>query len=158
MNRKFIYLAGPIAGVSEREAKDWREYVSEKLAGSGIVGISPLRCEPPAEDGYYKLNYPDPMFGTARAISSKNIMDVKACDLVLAFLPREINERRPSYGTAIELAWGKWEGKPTILVTDDPYVREHPVINVCAGWVLGTFDEALEVIHGLFDDYVKVVQ
>ncbi len=155
MIKRYIYLAGPIAGCVASEALDWRAYIRAELKGSGIVGISPLRCEPPAEDGTYKLNYADPMFGKARAISSKNIMDVKACDLVLAYLPREINERRPSYGTVIELAWGKWEGKPTILVTDDPYVRDHPVINVCSGWELGTLDEALTVIHGLFDDYVR---
>ncbi len=154
MTKRYIYLAGPIAGCSEGEAKDWREYVCEKLKGSGIMGISPLRCEPPSPDGNYTLTQADPLFGTARAISSKNLMDVRACDLILAFLPREINERRPSYGTVIEMAWGKWAGKPTILVTDDPYVREHPVVNVCSGWVLGTLDEALKVIHGLFDDYV----
>ncbi len=162
MNRKFIYLAGPIAGCTEGEAQDWRGYVCEKLAGSGIVGISPLRCEPPNEDGGYStpetLAGVDPMFGTARAISSKNIMDVRNCDLILAFLPQQMSEKRPSYGTVVEMAWGKWEGKPVILVSDDPSVAKHPVINVCAGWVLGTLDEALEVIHGLFDDYVKVVQ
>lgn len=160
MTKRYVYLAGPIAGCTEGEAKDWRDYVCADLSGSGIVGISPLRCEPPQKDGLgyadpLKLEGIDPMFGTARAISSKNIMDVQVCDLVLAFLPRVMNEKRPSYGTVVEMAWAKWADKPVILVTDDPYVAKHPVINVCAGWVLGSLDEALKVIHGLFDDYVR---
>ncbi len=154
MTKRYIYLAGPISGCFEAKAVDWRKFICGKLKGSGIVGISPLRCEPPAEDGRFKLSYPDPTFGTARAISSKNLMDVRACDLLLAYFPKRGLLTEPSYGTVIELGWAKWEGKPTILVTDDPYVRDHSVVNVCSGWVLETLDEALTVIHGLFDDYV----
>ncbi len=156
MTKRYIYLAGPIVGCTEDEAKDWREFVYAKLKekGSGIVGISPLRCEPSIEGGY-ALETADPMFGTSRAISSKNIMDVQACDLLLAYLPKELAEKRPSYGTVVEMAWGKWAGKPVILVTDDPYVAQHPVLNACASWVLGSIEEALQVIHGLFDDYVE---
>ena len=47
MTRKYIYLAGPIAQCSYKEANDWRDYVSNKLH-ENIIGISPLRCEPMA--------------------------------------------------------------------------------------------------------------
>ena len=43
--KKYIYLAGPIAGCTEEEATSWRDYVNSMLP-YGIVGISPLRCEP----------------------------------------------------------------------------------------------------------------
>lgn len=151
-NMKSVYLAGPIAGCDQAEANDWRHTVQAKLRSHGINGISPLRCEPLIGDRYM-LNYADPKFGTARAIGSKNIFDVRHCDMTLAYLPREINERRLSYGTIIELAWAHMIGKPTILVTDDPAVREHPVVNVCAGWLLGTLDEAAEVLVGVLGDY-----
>lgn len=152
MSNRYIYLAGPIAGCDKSEANDWREYVSRQLAPHGIVGISPLRCEP-IHGPRYMLNYADPKFGTARAISSKNVMDVRNCDLTFCYLPRELNERRPSYGTVCELAWAYIIGKPTILVTDDPYLSEHPVINVNAGWLLPTLEDGIEVVLGLFRDY-----
>ena len=43
--KKYVYLAGPIAGCTEEEATEWREYVCTYFP-HGIVGISPLRCEP----------------------------------------------------------------------------------------------------------------
>ena len=149
---KTIYLAGPIAGCDKSEANDWRAYVSDQLSHARIKGISPLRCEPIVGERYM-MNYADPKFGTARAISSKNIFDVRHCDMTLAYLPREINDRRPSYGTICELAWAHILGKPTLLVTDCPMLQQHPVINVNAGWVLTDLDEAIEVIVGVLADY-----
>ncbi len=152
---KTVYLAGPIAGCDKGEANDWRRYVQDQISTAGIRGISPLRCEPIVGERYM-LNYADPKFGTARAIGSKNVFDVRHCDMTLAFLPREINDRRPSYGTVCELAWAHMIGKPTILVTDCPVLHEHPVISACSGWLLGTLDEAIEVILGVLSDYVGV--
>lgn len=151
---KTVYLAGPIAGCDKSEANDWRAYVRHQLAIDGIKGISPLRCEPLVGERYM-LNYADPKFGTARAIGSKNVFDVRHCDMTFAFLPREINDRRPSYGTVIELAWAHMIGKPTILVTDCPVLREHPVISACAGWLLSTLDEGIEVVAGVLGDYAR---
>ena len=47
--KKYIYLAGPIAGCTKEEATEWREYVCTFFPHV-IIGISPLRCEP-IEDG-----------------------------------------------------------------------------------------------------------
>ncbi len=153
---KTVYLAGPIAGCDKAEANDWRHDVSRQLAEAGIVGISPLRCEP-LIGARSTLQYADPKFGTARAIGSKNIFDVRHCDMTLAYLPREINDRRPSYGTICELAWAHMIGKPTILVTDCPVLLNHPVISACSGWLLNTLDEGVEVIIGILADYAKGV-
>lgn len=95
----------------------------------------------------------DPRFGTARAIASKNLFDVQNSDITLAYLIRELNERRASYGTTIEIAWAKAFAKPVILVTDDPYLQEHPVMQACASWSLTTLDEAFDVIEGITKGY-----
>ena len=82
---KYIYLIGPIAGCDEGEAKDWREWVCAHLP-IGVVGVSPLRCEP-AINGKYdvpdSLASLDPCFGTSDAIASKNDYDVRTCDMAL---------------------------------------------------------------------------
>lgn len=152
MTKRFVYLAGPIAGCDKGEANDWRSWICDQFA-EGIVGVSPLRCEPLIGDRY-NLQYDDPRFGTPRAIAAKNEFDTRLCDMVLAYLPREMNERRPSYGTILEIAWAHMLGKQVILVSDDPYVMKHPVIDGAVGWKLSTLDEAVDVINGVMEVYV----
>lgn len=152
-----IYLAGPIAECDNGEANDWREYVSEKFRLFGVKGISPLRCEPITGTRYagpLELQHTDLKFGTPRAISSKNFMDVQRCDMTFAYLPKSLNERRPSYGTISEIGWSNALQKPVAIITDDPYIANHPVVTV-RGWVLPTLDEGVELVRGLFGDYAK---
>ncbi len=153
--RKYVYLAGPIMGCTKGEANDWRQYVAKQLferGNGGIVGISPLRCEPLIGDRY-SLNYPDPKFGTARAIAAKNIHDVQSCDMILAYLPTPAAGKVQSYGTMAELSWAYALNKQAILVSDDPYMMAHPVIDIQAGWKLNTLDDAIDVIIGVLGGY-----
>ena len=101
--KKYVYLAGPIAGCTEEEATEWREYVCTYFT-HGIIGISPLRCEPLKKGLTYTDDGATPkMWSDPRAIATKNWLDTESCDLVLAYLPQELNDRRPSYGTVIEI-------------------------------------------------------
>jgi hypothetical protein len=44
-------------------------------------------------------------------------------------------------------------GKPTILVSDDKRITDHPVIDSNSGWILPDLGSAVEVIVGIFKDY-----
>jgi len=149
---KTVYLAGPIAGLTEKEAKDWRKEVDDEVQfkSKGIRCISPLRCEPPIK-GKYDIPHngqgEDKCFGIAQAIGSKNYFDVQTCDMILGYLPSL------SIGTLIELGWGRAFNKPVIVVTQEPDFHFHPVIQHCASWSLDTLDEAIEVIIGVLEDY-----
>ena len=149
-----VYLAGPILGCDKEEANDWRIDVANHLSDYDIRGVSPLRCEPLVGERY-GMEYTDPKFGTARAIGAKNIFDVRSCDMSLIYLPTPPEGRHQSYGTIVELAWAHMLGKPTILVSDDPVIREHAVISACAGWVLTDLEEAMQVIIGVLGGYTK---
>jgi nucleoside 2-deoxyribosyltransferase len=72
----------------------------------------------------------------------------------LAYLPKELNDRRPSYGTSIEIGWAIGLRKPLIVVSDDEYLTEHPLIKHNASWRFNNLEDAVEVIVGLFSDYV----
>ena len=157
MNKKFIYLAGPIAGCTQEEANEWREYVRSMLPHA-IVGISPLRCEPLKEGMTYTEEGASPkMWSDPRAIATKNWLDTESCDLVLAYLPKELNEKRPSYGTVIEIGWAIGLRKPLIVVSDDKQLMDHPLIKHNASWRLDSLDDAVEVINGLFGEYIGSV-
>jgi nucleoside 2-deoxyribosyltransferase len=145
MNKKYIYLAGPITGCNKTEANDWRHGVQINLP-PGLVGISPLRCEPRVETKY-KLFYDSDIFGSPAAIASKNYFDVCNCDLVLAYLPKF------SLGTIIEIGWAKGLRKPVVVVSEEEGIYNHPLITQSAGWVVPDMEKALDVIEGLFDGY-----
>lgn len=147
-----VYLAGPIMGCTKTEANDWRIEFAKQLASDDIRGVSPLRCEPLIGERY-SMDDPDPKFGTARVIGAKNVFDVRQCDMTLAYIPKPEPGRVHSLGTVSELSWAYIIGKPTILVSDDLYIREHPVIGACSGWVLTNLDDALEVIVGILGGY-----
>ena len=153
--KKYIYLAGPIAGCTETEATEWRDHVCTFFP-HGIVGISPLRCEPLKKGLTYTDEGATPkMWSDPRAIATKNWLDTESADLVLSYLPKEMNDRRPSIGTIIEIGWAIGLRKPLIVVSDDDYVLEHPLIQRNASWRFDNLDDAVEVITGLFSDYVK---
>ena len=140
-----VYLAGPISGCTREEANYWRDQCAKVLEDHGIEGRSPLRCEPLVGERY-EANNPDPRFGTARAIASKNLFDVQTCDFTLAYMPKHLPF---SKGTLVELAWAKALNKPTILVTDDPGTSGNPVVQACAGWIVTTLAEATDILIGV---------
>lgn len=145
--KRTVYLAGPIGGCTKGEANDWRIDLEERLADHDIQGISPLRCEPVIDERYAAEGYPDEKFGTARAIGSKNEMDVRMCDMVIAYLPSI------SMGTLIEIGMAHALNKPVIIVSGEPDINFHPVIQHCASWRLTDIDDAVEVVIGVLGDY-----
>lgn len=152
MSNPTVYLAGAIGGMTEGEANDWRHYVAAELKKHNIIGVSPLRCEPLIGERY-GFQYQDPKFGTPRAIGSKNVYDVRNCDLTLAYLPGP--RETLSIGTVCELAGAHFINKQTILVSEDEFVRGHPVLDAMSGWVLTDLDEAIEVCVGVLGAYAK---
>ena len=147
-------MAGPITGCTMNETQSWRDYVTARLHPN-IIGVSPLRGEPPPEkEGVYSAHDYESIIRTPKAIAAKNHYDTHNCDLVLAYLPLEHNQKRPSYGTVFELGWATGVQTPTILVTDDPMILEHPLFVAKVNWILDNFDDAIHVINTLFDVYV----
>ena len=105
-----VYLAGPIEICSEDEILVWRNYVETKLGNFDI--ITPK----------YHLGSDSEIFENTRT-------NVEECDIVFAHLPKAINERRASYGTIFEVAYGHALKKRVIVISDDEFVHNHPVMN-----------------------------
>jgi hypothetical protein len=180
MSDVFVYLGGPVTGHTAEDVYDWRKYVHKRLVKHNIIAISPVRCEP-IRQGHYNIENQDPRFGTPRAISAKNKFDVRRCTMMIAYLPKQpslvidatedvtvfeeegaagtalppgIYSRPQSYGTIIEAAWADAFGKQVLLVSDDPYVLTHPVVDAIAPWKLNTLDDACDTVIGILSAYV----
>lgn len=152
-NRIYVYLAGPITGLTESSAKDWRESVKQLLP-SGFVGVDPLRSEPKV-NGSYKPHYADKKFGTPSAINVKNWVDTMRADVVLAYLPRVLNEKELSIGTMFEIGWASAHRKHVVLVTDDPRVINHPLMTQNVSHILPSFEDAVDTIAGIYSVYTQ---
>lgn len=149
-----VYLAGPIAGCDKDEATNWRDSAATYFRECGIQAISPLRCEPLIGERY-ALSYQDKRFGTPQAISGKNWFDTVNCDIVLAYLPTDYMQRRPSYGTIIEIGWAIGMRKPIVLVSDHKGLVDHPLISANINWIFNESEitQAYETIAGLAGVY-----
>lgn len=163
MDRRFVYLAGPISGLSYKEAVNWRDSV-QKLFLPGIVGVSPMRMkewakkikiikdvtqyEKVAEDAEFLIS------GESRAINTRDMMDCREVDMIFAYLPKEFNDRRPSWGTAKEIGYAAAFKKPIVLVTDDKGLAAHPLYREDCGWIVPTLELGAEVVNSVLGVYV----
>ncbi len=151
MNNIYIYLAGPISGETEQGAIEWRDVISEYLAkvSERLVGVSPLRCELPGDDGLYPVA---PSYKMAQEITAKNMLDVRRSDLVLAYLPKV------SIGTLQEIGWAVGLGKTVIVVSDIDAVLQHPVLLATVPFLFDSresgWSHAMQTIKGLFEVYL----
>ena len=140
--KKFVYLAGPIEGCDNDEINKWRDKC-HLMFNDFIVGINPYRAEMHADTSESR-----------KRMAMKNYMDTQSCDLILAYLPKEINARRPSYGTTFEIAWGYSLRKPVVIVSDDPQVHHHPLMDM-SGARFWDLEEAIDYINVLLGEYER---
>jgi len=161
---RFVYLAGPIAGCSYKQATDWREAVQTDFL-PGIVGVSPMRLkewcrgvrkirgvkqfEKAAETNEFLMT------GESHAIRTRDFFDVRESDMILAYLPKELNKDRPSWGTAVEIGWASAISKPVVLVTDDKSLMAHPLIRESVGWIVPDLQLGAEVVNSVLGVYVE---
>ena len=94
--QKMIYLAGPINGCSDSEAKDWREHLKLQF----------VCCDPMKRDyrGKEKSNY--------REIVELDKRDILSCNLMVVMYTK------PSVGTSMEVLFAWMNGIPVLTIND----------------------------------------
>lgn len=147
---KRVYLAGPVRGLDYKEAVEWREYVKNRLAEFGIVGVSPMRDK---EHLYGKLieEPDDDVISCQRGLTVRDRFDVMTCNV---FFSNLLNAKRVSIGTMIEYGWADAFRKPIITVMENKgNVHEHPILRELTGFRVESLDEGLEVVKSLLCCY-----
>jgi nucleoside 2-deoxyribosyltransferase len=109
-----IYLAGPIFGCSDEDAKGWRTVVKELLGASNVL---------------------DPMDRDYRGVEDANgqklveddLRDIAQCAALL------VKANEPSWGTAMELVYARQMGKPVVAFNTSrrvsPWLRYHASVH-----------------------------
>lgn len=159
----YVYLAGPITGLSYGGCTDWRKYACEKLSTAGVVGVSPLRAkEYLRNEQAIGDSYEDIALSTARAITTRDRFDCMRADVLLVNL---LGAERVSIGTVMEIAWADAVRVPVVLVMEPSAeentglvpskgnVHEHAMIRECVGFRVQTLDEGLNVVKAILGVY-----
>lgn len=109
MEKRPVYLAGPINGCTDGEAQDWRS-LARALLDANVL---------------------DPMARDYRGREAENVADIvegdkdaiRSCRAVLAYCPR------PSVGTSMEIFYAHSLGIPVVTVVPDgpvsPWLQHH---------------------------------
>lgn len=122
-----VYLCGGINGLSDQDARDWREVAKARLSYHGIESLDPMRRD---YRGIEDQN--------VEAIVMGDVEDIRASDVVL------VNATRPSWGTAMEIVYARQFGKPIVSVVGDarisPWLRFHSTV------IVPMLEQALEAI------------
>jgi hypothetical protein len=127
---KRVYLAGPINGCTDEEAKGWRERIKAALAGK-VAFYDPM-----------DRDYRGAENGNEQEIVERDLEQVYDCDLLLA------NCWKPSWGTAIEIAEKAMAGGRVLVI--DPGEAISPWLAFYAEVVVCDEAEAIVAIRELF--------
>lgn len=131
-NQLAIYLGGPINGCTDEQAKGWR---SQMVAG--LDGVT----------------FFDPMERDYRGIELQNVQElverdkqlIEQCDYVVA------NVWKPSTGTAMEIMYAHYIGRPVILIVEDgsqisPWLVYH------SSYRVSSVDEAIALLKDRIEE------
>lgn len=113
MTRKYIYLAGPITGLSYVAATDWREdpALLQHLTRHGWTALSPMR----GKDYLKGARELAGVFDEGRAAVERDCFDIRRSQAILVNL---LGAERVSIGTVAEMGYARALDKHIVTVMD----------------------------------------
>jgi nucleoside 2-deoxyribosyltransferase len=140
-----VYLAGPIAGLPYKGAVDWRQKVTNKLATYHINTLSPMRHKIDlGEEVQIQDSYEHLPLSSRKGLTARDRYDVMRCDLVLFNF---LDTQKASIGSCIEVGWADAWRKPMVAVITEGNVHYHAMIRECAGFIVPTLREAVDLVQ-----------
>jgi nucleoside 2-deoxyribosyltransferase len=148
--KPIVYLAGGIAGLSGKHATTWRSVADSYLRERGVETLSPMRAKHALQDtptistdfhDYAKHG----VFYGSREIMVRDFNDVKRCDALLVNL---LGLKKPSIGTAMELAWAYAMQKPAVVVIEpsgNPH-DGHPMLHEAIPFRVATLLDGIDAV------------
>lgn len=120
---RYVYLGGPITGLSFDTAKDWREQlVARSDWPTGWVPLSPMR-----DKEQFRMEGPLPStFDGEREPFEQDLSDIRQADaLVFNFL----GASWASIGSCAEMGYAYALGKPILAVVEKGTIHDHLFVN-----------------------------
>jgi nucleoside 2-deoxyribosyltransferase len=131
MNKRTIYLCGPMEAVSFSEANEWRKRATHLLSDNCNI-LDPCRRLHTFEARQMKR------------IFELDLRDIRECDIVLVNL--DLMYDRPSHGTAQEMFYAHYILNKPVIAFKSEMTKLHPFMeNTTTEW-RSTVDKACETI------------
>lgn len=118
-----IYLAGPISGLSWEQATEWRTDLTKRFKEASTGRINYITLSPLRGKEYLKYekdikdSYADYTMSTPKAITERDLNDVRRSDLIIANF---LGATKVSIGTVFEIGAARALNIPIILIIEDP--------------------------------------
>lgn len=150
---KFVYLAGPITGLTYEEARyGWRKVFQDGLErkGSNAKVLSPMRHEGHLAEvkGPLEKDYPSHLFSHPKMIVTKDFLDIDVSSIVVANFT---GATRPSIGTVAEIGYAAAKGKPIVVIMEEDNLHNHPFVTV-PSTVVDNLDDAIAIVDSLLSE------
>lgn len=151
MKEYFIYLAGPISGLTYKECTEWREYFYKTIDESTIKHVTcldPMRGKTvlQQEQSIQSTGYQD-ILCKNRSITTRDRFDVMRSDLIVVNF---LGAKRVSIGSVMEIAWADMLRKPIILIMEGSgNLHDHGMITEAVGFRVSTVKEAIKVAKSI---------
>jgi nucleoside 2-deoxyribosyltransferase len=154
--KEYVYLAGPITGLTFDGAQDWRNEAAKALNSDKVETLTPLRGKSHLRaDGVlhngakpYSKGAAD-VITSSKGITRRDMYDTTRASCVLANLSKT---DKVSIGTVMELAWAYNHQIPLVLVMDKDNIHDHAMVQECATYIVPTLAEGLELTKFLLND------
>ncbi len=147
--KHYVYLSGPIAGLTYDQSEDWRTRAKALLDSDTIKTLSPLRAKEALRSvgaitgtgqEYAHLT----PLATARGIMTRDRFDTMRSTVVLVNL---FGAKKVSIGTVMEIAWADAARIPIVLVMEPGNIHEHVMISEAIGYRTTSLEEACEIVE-----------
>ena len=147
MSTKSVYLAGPIGGLTFKDAVSWRQLAVQAFSDVDgpveILGMSPLRYKDFLdEEGVLHVtdDYPHVLCGQ-RGITTRDFYDVRTCDVLFVNF---LGAKSVSIGTSMEIAVAHQTRTPIVVAIENTgNLHDHPILRECIDFRVDTLEEAI---------------
>jgi len=145
-----VYLAGPMVGLSFKDASQWRNTVTRKLKSKWNI-LSPLTAlDQKSKFPFKTLSQTDtdhrPIKHVPSAFVTVDEFFVDKCDFVLANF---IGSTRVSIGTVWELGYAWGQGKKIVSIIEPESIHDHPFLRRRSHLFVPTLAEAIEFLGSI---------
>ena len=143
-NTLIVYLAGPMAGLTVRECREWRLQATQRLQEAGFTILDPTR---------ELLGLPADQVVAAdaddkRVVFHRDKFDSTRADILIVNL---LKAKSSSIGTLMEMAWSHLSGKFIVtLIEKDGNPHAHTFVKEASSLILDDLDEALDYVITTF--------
>lgn len=149
--KHYVYLAGPITGLTYEGCTDWRDKVAEQLNNESVRCLSPLRGKQflSGKGAIHSGSYDDNVI-SSKGITRRDMFDTLRSTAIFVNL---LGAERVSIGTCMEIAWAYQNQIPSIVLMEKDNVhRKHVMIQEASMYIADSLEEGIKLMKFLLND------